>query len=115
MAAPITVEDITGDEGYLGTSSWGSTPGASAQVQLAIDAEYANQVRKCKVAGVSAEAYPPDLLEALKRRVARNLAMRSAPLAVLPSVDGETNPAFIPRLDAEIRRYEAPWLRLVIG
>lgn len=110
MAAPITVSDVNA---YLGESSW-SSPSASAQVQGAIDAEYANQLRKCRVIGASA-SYPVDLREALLRRTARNLAMRSAPLAVMPGPDGETVAGFIPRMDSEIRRYESPWIRIVVG
>jgi len=60
-------------------------------------------------------AYPDDLAEALKRRVARTLALRNTPLGVIPG-DAEGGPAtFIPRMDSEIRRFEAPYRRLVVG
>lgn len=51
--------------------------------------------------------YPADLAEAVCRRVARNLALRNVPLAVLQS-DAEGGPTATPGKDPEIRRLEGP-------
>jgi hypothetical protein len=59
-------------------------------------------------------AYPADLAEAVCRRVARNLALRGIPLAVLQG-DGETGSTVLPKNDPEVRRLEAPHRRLPIG
>lgn len=59
-------------------------------------------------------AYPVDLAEAVCRRVARNLALRNIPLAVLQS-DAEGGPTTTPGKDPEIRRLEGPYRRLPSG
>lgn len=59
-------------------------------------------------------AYPADLAEAVCRRVARNLALRNVPLAVLQS-DAEGGPLTTPGKDPEIRRLEGPYRRLPSG
>jgi hypothetical protein len=97
------VADITA---YLGTSSW-STP----EIQDALDAEAAAQRRVCEIPA----DYPDDLEQALKRRVARNLAMRRTPTAVLRG-DGEAGDATIlPGRDPEIARLERPYRRVNVG
>lgn len=55
--------------------------------------------------------YPVDLAEAVCRRVARNLALRGLPLAVLQS-DAEGGALVTPGKDPEIRRLEGPYRRL---
>ncbi|MBQ1039292.1 hypothetical protein [Micromonospora sp. C81] len=88
----------------------GQTSHTEDQIQGALDAEAAAQRSVCRVGAV----YPPDLREALLRRVARNLAMRQLPLAVLQG-DAEIGGSVLPGRDPEIRRLEAPHRRLVIG
>lgn len=88
----------------------GATSHTSDQIQGALDAEAAAQRAVCRVGAV----YPPDLREALLRRVQRNLAMRQLPLAV-PQGDAEIGPSFVPGRDPEVRRLEAPYRRLVVG
>ena len=90
---------------YLGVTSF-----TEPEIQSALDAEAAAQQKVCRVGAV----YPPDLAEALKRRVARNLAMRGLPLAV-PQGDAEGGPSFVPGSDPEVRRLEAPHRRFAFG
>lgn len=97
--------DVTVVVGYLGETS-----ASEEQVQEALDAELAAQRSVCRVRAV----YPPDLREALLRRVARNLALRSLPLAVLRG-DAEAGSTVLPGRDPEVRRLEAPHRRLPIG
>lgn len=54
----------------------------------------------------------PDLDEALKRRVVRNLAMRTLPTAINFDETGSTR---IGAQDPEIRRLEGPYLRMSVG
>jgi hypothetical protein len=93
------------DLGYLGDNSW-----TDAEIQDALDAETVAQRRVCSVPA----AYPADLREALLRRVARNLALRSLPIMMLRG-DAEAGAVNIPGRDAEIRRFEAGHRRLVTG
>jgi hypothetical protein len=88
----------------------GETSATEGEVQGALDAELAAQRNVCRVRAV----YPPDLREALLRRVARNLALRSLPLAVLRG-DAEAGSTVLPGRDPEVRRLEAPHRRLPIG
>jgi hypothetical protein len=108
-AAMPNVEDLRGDQettfGYLGRTS-----ASAGQVQEALDAEAANQRRVCRVPA----AYGADLRQALMRRVARNLAMQRIPLAVLQG-DAETGSTVPPGSDPEVRRFERPYRRLVMG
>jgi hypothetical protein len=46
--------------------------------------------------------------------VARNLAMRGLPVAVLRG-DGEAGDTILPGRDPEVRRFEAPYRRLKMG
>jgi len=80
------------------------------EVQDALTAEEAAQRSVCRVPA----AYPADLGEALKRRVARNLALRNLPLAVLRG-DGEAGDTVLPGNDPEVRRLERPWRKLRMG
>lgn len=60
-------------------------------------------------------AYPADLREALLRRVARNLAARAVPVASFTAFDGGATSTRVPGRDPEVRRLEAPHLRLSVG
>lgn len=90
---------------YLGETSYDDTA-----IQDALDAETVAQRAVCRIPA----AYPADLREALLRRVARNLAMRSLPLA-MPQGDMEGSPNPLLARDPEVRRFEAPYRRLVVG
>ena len=57
---------------------------------------------------------PPEMLQALSRRVYVNLAKRGQPLGVIEQ-DGDQRRIFTPTVDAEIRRLEKPHRRLVVG
>lgn len=93
------------DLGYLGQNSF-----TDDELQDALDAEAAAQRRVCRVPA----NYPPDLRQALLRRVWRNLAMRGQPFLTVPGAeDGAVS--VVPGLDAEIRRFERPYRKLVMG
>lgn len=77
-------------------------------VTQALAAELAAQHSACRIPA----EYPADLAEALRRRVARNLTMRTLTLAVQQT---ETDIAVLPGNDPEVRRLERPWRKLVIG
>jgi hypothetical protein len=101
-AALPTLADVSA---YLGDHS-----ASDADVQAALDAETAAQAARCRIPA----NYPDDLAEALKRRVARNLALKLLPLAVLQG-DTETGSTVLPGNDPEVRRLEAPHRKLVVG
>lgn len=81
------------------------------EVAAALAAEAAAQRSVCRVRAV----YPDDLREALLRRVARNLAMRSLPLAVLQGDAEGGSSSILPGRDPEVRRLEAPHRKLTVG
>lgn len=91
------------DKDNGGYASW-----TDGQVQDALDAEASAQRRVCKVPA----AYPPDLRQALLRRVQRNIVMRGQP-GVRVTENGD--PVYTPTNDPEVRRFERPYRRLVFG
>lgn len=70
-------------------------------------AEAAAQDACCRTTG-----YGADLAEALKRRVACNLARRNVPLGVQMN---DTGGVAVGTYDPEVRRLERPYRRLVVG
>lgn len=90
---------------YLGATSF-----ADPLITNALAAESSAQRSICKVPA----SYPADLREALLRRVARNLAMRGLPIAVLRG-DSEAGSTVLPGRDPEVRRLEAPYRKRVVG
>jgi hypothetical protein len=58
---------------------------------------------------------PWPLREALCRRVQVNLAKRALPLGVIDQSSDGGGPSFVPRIDPEVRRLEAPYRKLVVG
>jgi hypothetical protein len=102
-----TLPDLAAVLAYLGEDD-SHTP---QEVQDALDAETAAQARHCTIPA----DYPEDLAQALKRRVARNLAARAVPVATFTSFEGGGTSARVPKLDAEITRFEAPFPRLAVG
>jgi len=104
MAAP-TAEDV---ETYLGETSY-----TIEEITAVLSAEKAAQAARCRVPADDA-AWPADLAEALKRRVARNLSLRNLPLAQFQG-DAEVG-LLAPRVvDSEVRRLEAPWRKVTFG
>ncbi len=91
---------------YLGATSY-----TLDEIQDALDAEAAAQRHRCRVGAV----YPPDLRQALLRRVHRNLALRQLPLAVLQGDAEAGSNTVLPGRDPEVRRLEAPHRKLVVG
>lgn len=89
----------------------GATSATDEQIQDAIDAEIDAQQSACRVPAV----YPNDLRNALKRRVARNLALRRIPLAVLQGDAEGGDSTILPGRDPEVQRFEKPWRRLKMG
>jgi len=86
----------------------GDVSESDGEIQDAFDAERAAQTRRCVV-----DLYPPDLVEALKRRVARNLAARRVPLATYTAFEnGGGTSTRVPTGDAEIDRLEKPHRRM---
>lgn len=106
-----SLDDLRGDpldeedQGYLGETS-----ATDAEIQDALNAEAAAQRATCRVPA----AYPDDLRQALLRRVARNLALRGIPLAVLRG-DAESGDTVLPGRDPEVRRLEGPHRKLTFG
>jgi hypothetical protein len=89
----------------------GETSATMDEIADALEAETRAQARHCFVP----VDYPSDLAQALKRRVARNLAARAVPIATFTSFEGGATSSRVPRLDAEIERFEAPYRRWVVA
>jgi hypothetical protein len=108
-AEPTATDDLPDVEelkGYLGDTS-----ATDDEIEDALDAEMAAQLRLCDVPA----AYPDDLRQALKRRVARNLAARGVPIAQFTSFDTGAVTSRVTRTDAEVVRLEAPFRKVVVG
>lgn len=105
IAVDGSVVALADVKAYLGTTSW-----TDPEIQGALDAERAAQARVCRI-----DDYGDDLREALFRRVARNLAARSVPVASFTSFEGGATSTRVPVTDPEIRRLEAPYRRMVVG
>lgn len=107
------LDDLRGDPdddedvGYLGQNSF-----TDADIQDALDAEAAAQRRVCRVPA----DYPPDLRQALLRRVARNLSMRKLTLALARGdAEAGSSDIVLGGNDPEVRRFERPYRKLVMG
>jgi hypothetical protein len=86
----------------------GETSETDAAVAAALAAETAAQASACRIPAT----YPPDLAEALKRRVARNLAAKAVPVATFTSFEGGGTSTRVPMIDPEVARLERPWRRI---
>lgn len=95
---------------YLGTEvSW-----TDAAITDAVAAESAAQAAVCRLPDTT--DYPADLMEALCRRVAHNLAVRALPLGVQATItDAAALNTYVGGTDAEVRRLEAPYRKLVVA
>lgn len=97
MSVP-TVAEVTE---YLGATS-----ATAEEIASAYAAEKADQANRCRVPA-DTDVWPASLSEALCRRVARNLALRGLPIAVLQG-DAEGGNTVLPGTDPEVRRFEGP-------
>jgi len=96
--------DDPDDLGYLGENA-----ATDAQIMDALEAEASAQRDTCRIPA----AYPASLRQALLRRVARNLAMRGSPTAVLQGDAESGDTVVLPGRDPEVRRLEGPHRRMM--
>lgn len=102
-----SVEDI---QDYMGDTS-----DSIEAITDALAAETAAQARRCIIPTDPAD-YPADLAEALKRRVQRNLRMRTVTLpSELAGEYGSEGNSYLPFNDPEIARLERPHRKVVMG
>lgn len=101
-SALVTIDDL---RDYLGDTSV-----SEDGLRDALAAERAAQAARCRV-----EPYTADLRQALLRRVARNLAARSVPVASFTSFDGGATSTRVPGRDPEVSRLEGPHRRRPIA
>jgi hypothetical protein len=106
----MTVPTLDTLKEYLGnTHSWDD-----AELASALSAETAAQEAVC-VVPESAD-YPDDLVEALYRRVAHNLALRALPLGIQAAfADSAVATNRVGGTDAEVRRLEGPYRKRIVG
>lgn len=81
-------------------------------------AEIELQAKACRIPAdpvdPPSDAFPAALRTAVFRRVARALALKGIPLAVLQG-DAETGNVILPSNDPEVRRLEGPFRIVVFG
>lgn len=106
-SVPPDPSDTTDVVAYLGST----TSAAAAEIADALEAEIAAQRRVCRIPS----PFPADLHQALKRRVARNLAARTVPIASFTAFEGGATSQRVPAKDAEIARLEAPHRKLPVA
>jgi len=106
ITAP-TLSDVTVAQmrAYLG-----DTTATDQDLKDVLLAEQSAQADRCII-----DPYTPALREALLRRISRNLAARAVPIAIFNSFEGGSSSFRIPKVDAEIARFEAPYQKMVIG
>lgn len=103
------VPTLTTVKAYL--SSQGETSQEDETIESALAAESAAQRRVCNIPAT----FPPDLAEALCRRVARNLAARAVPVAQVTTFEGGNVATRVPRYDPEVYRLEGPFRKVVFA
>lgn len=108
VAAGSSVPDLDDVKGYLKIDL--DDTSQDADIAGALEAEIQAQRDVCRIPTEFSVA----LREALYRRVARNLALRGLPLAVLRG-DGEAGDTVLPGRDPEVRRFEGPYRKLTMG
>jgi hypothetical protein len=82
------------------------------QLQQVLDAETLLQARACRLPEDG--TLTPDLIQAVYRRVGREVAARGVPLGML-GADSEYGPSRLSRWDSEIDRLEGPNRVVVFG
>ncbi len=102
----MAIPDLANVKAYL--SQNGLTSYSDATAAEALAAETAAQAAVCRIGDPMVD----DLAEALRRRVARNLAMRALPLGVMADEAGGTRLA---SNDPEVRRLEKPHRKVFVG
>lgn len=102
--AGTAMPDLDDVLNYLGWNEDNETGDAEESLAAEGDA----QRRVCRIGAV----YGRDLRNALYRRVARNLAMKGIPLAVLRG-DAESGSTLLPGDDPVVRRLERPHRKMV--
>jgi len=109
----LTLPTLPDVRAWVGVST---TSMSDAQLTVVVDAEVALQAATCDLTPTDPDStdYPPEMTQALYRRVARQVAARGLPLG-LTDVVGEYGPARIPTYDAEIARLEAPRRFVVVA
>lgn len=108
--------DVAGCVAYLAAAGMTAD---EEEVTTALATETSNQSRRCRIpldVDLVTPDYPPDLVEAVYRRVAHNLALRGLPLGVSPTIsEGAVATPRVGGLDAEVARLEGPYRRVVMG
>lgn len=109
--------DLDAVKAYLGAaSSW-----SDDEVTEALASERAAQVAVVRLPTdpeppADPLPYPEDLAEALKRRVAHNLALRSLPLGLQASIaEAAVATTRVGGTDAEVKRLESPYRKRFVG
>jgi hypothetical protein len=74
------------------------------QLQQVVDAEAGIQARLCRI---PTDTYPPELCQALYRRVQRHIAAKAVALGLVGLDQTEYGPVRVPGYDAEVNRLEA--------
>lgn len=110
----LPMPDVDACRDYLAGAGVRDDKWSDEEISQAILAERAAQARVCRTPADDA-AWPADLAEALKRRVARSLSVRALPLGYQATVTDNGTGAIRLGLDYEIRRLEAPLRRLTVG
>lgn len=81
-------------------------------LQAVVDGELDEQAGACRVP-IDPDEYPAALAQALKRRVARECALRGVPLGVINGIaDGGAGISRVSGIDRDIQRLERRYLRL---
>lgn len=116
-AVPVAITpELAAVKAYLGEDS--ASQWDDDELTRTYAAELEDQTKRCRIPyslvdGVVVFSRPAALDEALLRRVARNLALRKAPLGIAASTDG-VDVVRVGSSDPEIRRLEGPYRRMVI-
>ena len=113
--------DLTGAKAYLEVPTGDET--RDAEITSALATETAAQLARCKLPIIDdtdpanpVRGYVDDLIEAVYRRVAHNLALRNLPLGVQASMtDTAIAQTRVGGTDAEVARLEAPYRKWAVG
>lgn len=112
MPVILPMPSLTDVRAYLADlgSAW-----TDEEVTDALRTERAAQAQVCRTPADD-EEWPADLAEALRRRVAHNLALRALPLGLQTNLtESAVATNRVGGTDAEVRRLEAPFRKWVLG